>query len=201
MANVFYVYEHWRPDKDVCFYVGKGKGSRAHSLKRRSDLHQKIIDKLSKNGMCVEIRLFASGLTEQEALEIEKSRISHYRNLGIDLANMTDGGDGVSGYRHTDEAKAHFSKIFKGRPKNKGTTGMKFSEETRKKMSDAAKGKPKSPEHAAKVGAKHKGKTITAEHRAQISAAKKGKKHTEEYKIEQSKRIKEWWAKRKEANV
>ena len=25
----YYVYEHWRPDKDVCFYVGKGKGGRA----------------------------------------------------------------------------------------------------------------------------------------------------------------------------
>jgi hypothetical protein len=22
--NSFYVYEHWRPDKDICFYVGEG---------------------------------------------------------------------------------------------------------------------------------------------------------------------------------
>ena len=22
--EIFYVYEHWRPDKSVCFYVGKG---------------------------------------------------------------------------------------------------------------------------------------------------------------------------------
>ena len=29
LADIFYVYEHWRPDKNVCFYVGKGKGKRA----------------------------------------------------------------------------------------------------------------------------------------------------------------------------
>jgi hypothetical protein len=29
-AKKFYVYEHWRPDKDVCFYVGKGHGRRAY---------------------------------------------------------------------------------------------------------------------------------------------------------------------------
>ena len=27
MATIFYVYEHWRPDKDLPFYVGKGKNS------------------------------------------------------------------------------------------------------------------------------------------------------------------------------
>ena len=27
--TIFYVYEHWRPDKDTCFWVGKGKGDRA----------------------------------------------------------------------------------------------------------------------------------------------------------------------------
>jgi hypothetical protein len=27
--KAFYVYEHWRPDVDLPFYVGKGKGGRA----------------------------------------------------------------------------------------------------------------------------------------------------------------------------
>lgn len=26
--DTFYVYEHWRPDKGECFYVGKGKKHR-----------------------------------------------------------------------------------------------------------------------------------------------------------------------------
>jgi len=35
---MYYVYEHWRPDKDICFYVGKGKGSRANSWKKIKEL-------------------------------------------------------------------------------------------------------------------------------------------------------------------
>lgn len=34
--NNFYVYEHWRPDTGVCFYVGKGKEKRAWDMKRRA---------------------------------------------------------------------------------------------------------------------------------------------------------------------
>lgn len=30
--SIFYVYEHWRPDKDVCFYVGKGSKGRARTF-------------------------------------------------------------------------------------------------------------------------------------------------------------------------
>ena len=33
--NIFYVYEHWRPDHDECFYVGKGKGGRANEAEAR----------------------------------------------------------------------------------------------------------------------------------------------------------------------
>jgi hypothetical protein len=199
MANVYYVYEHWRPDTGVCFYVGKGKNKRAYIMKNRSDHHQKIINKIHKNGMCVEVRLFASGLTESEALEIEKSRISHWRKLGINLSNKTNGGDGISGYKHTPEAKANMSEQRKGHSPTRGTLGMKFSEETRQKMSLAAKGKPKTFEHAAKIGSKHKGKVISAEVRAKMSLAKKGKKQTPEHIAKVSAAIKSWWDKRRES--
>lgn len=32
MKNNFYVYEHWRLDRDECFYVGKGTGKRAEAI-------------------------------------------------------------------------------------------------------------------------------------------------------------------------
>lgn len=66
--NCYYVYEHWRPDKDVCFYVGKGKKYRAYDMKTgRSGYHGNIQAKLARMGMCVEIRLVADGLSEIDA--------------------------------------------------------------------------------------------------------------------------------------
>ena len=38
----FYVYEHWRPDRDECFYVGKGKGGRANVMYGRNRHHEAV---------------------------------------------------------------------------------------------------------------------------------------------------------------
>lgn len=199
MSNIFYVYEHWRPDTGACFYVGKGKSKRAHKMSGRSDFHQKIINKLLRMGMCVEVKIFASGLTEEEAFQIEISRISHWRKLGIQLANRTNGGDGVSGLKMSDEAKEKMRDAKLGKPGKSGTSGMKFSDETRAKMSAAAKGKSKSSEHAKKVGLKHRGKIVSPETRAKMSAAKKGKKLSSDHAKNTSVAIKAWWDRRKQS--
>lgn len=95
--NVYYVYEHWRTDKDECFYVGKGKRRRAYNMKWRNRFHKAIQGKLYREGFAVEVKIVASGLTEQEAFALEIERIKFWRDAGADLANMTDGGDGTSG--------------------------------------------------------------------------------------------------------
>lgn len=94
----FYVYEHWRPDTDICFYVGKGKRRRALNLGHRNAEHGKIIAELGNKGMCAEVRMFASGLEEHDAFKIERSRIQFWRGLGVELSNRTDGGEGYSGF-------------------------------------------------------------------------------------------------------
>jgi hypothetical protein len=94
---MFYVYEHWRPDRDECFYVGKGMGGRANKMRDRNLHHRAIVKKLSALGMAVEVRMVATGLDEETAFEIEVERIAFWRAAGIDLANKTNGGDGVSG--------------------------------------------------------------------------------------------------------
>lgn len=33
--NRFYVYGHWRPDLDLCFWVGKGTEARAMRLREK----------------------------------------------------------------------------------------------------------------------------------------------------------------------
>lgn len=70
------------------------------------------------------------------------------------------------------------------------TLGLKFSEETKDKISKALKGKrkgvPHTPEHAAKISAALKGKKKSAEHAAKLKGNKggcahKGRKMTPEW--------------------
>jgi hypothetical protein len=110
----FYVYEHWRSDKNSCFYVGKGFGGRAYRLKRNNPHHARTVELLRTAGLSVEIRIIASDLKEEEALNLERDRIQFYRDASIQLANVTDGGDGTSGYRFTDEQRAAMSHRRKG---------------------------------------------------------------------------------------
>jgi len=156
--NDFYVYEHWRADKDIPFYVGKGRGKRAYLLTQRSDRHKKIVAKLKRNGFDTIVKIVFENLSEEEALEKEIALISSWRSKGMDLVNITKGGDGVSGLKHSDEARKRMSEIRKNNPNkywlgkklsqetltklSRVRKGRKHSEETRKKMSDAKKGKP-----------------------------------------------------------
>ena len=50
MENRFYVYEHWRLDRDECFYVGKGKKYRAYKMQDRNRYHAAIVGKLQREG-------------------------------------------------------------------------------------------------------------------------------------------------------
>lgn len=97
--KTFCVYEHWRPDTGLCFYVGKGFSSRAYRLNRPSNLHhQRIVSKLLRQGQSVEIRLVEEKISESCALQLEKQRIVYWRSLGVCLVNLTDGGEGCSGW-------------------------------------------------------------------------------------------------------
>lgn len=128
--NNFYVYLHYRKDTLQPFYVGKGSGRRIDSKKSRNKYWHNIVN---KHGLFAQI--MESNLTEEQAFEREMFYISI---LGKEnLCNMTDGGDGTSGYKHSDEAKN------KLREKN---IGKKQSDETKTKRSVALTGKKrKSP--------------------------------------------------------
>ncbi len=181
-VQTFYVYEHWRLDRDECFYVGKGQGRRAYVRGGRNVHWTNIVSKLDRIGSGYEVRLVATGLTEDQAFSLEVERISFWKDK-VDLCNKTDGGDGVKGLTMSDETKKKMSDKAKGRPGVKSMLGRKHSEETKKKMSAAHKGKKKTPEHAAKVGAVHKGKTF---------------KHTEKTR---DKMRKAWVLRRQKASV
>jgi hypothetical protein len=168
----FYVYEHWRTDRQECFYVGKGHGRRAYDMRRgRNRWHRFLQAKLSALGTAVEIKIIADGLTEEEAFAKEIERIAFWKSDGADLCNITLGGDGSTGLVHSEEWKQMISQKLKGR---------KMSAESRAKMAAAAMGNKKGlgkkrPQHAIDATAAfHTGRKKTLEHCAKISLGKKG---------------------------
>ena len=112
-----YLYIHTILDKNKIFYVGIGKDSkgkylRAFSKKRRSIFWNNII----KNYV-YKVDILHDDLTWEEACKKEKYYINLYGrrdlNLGY-LCNLTNGGDGVSGYTHSAERLLKISNKLKG---------------------------------------------------------------------------------------
>ena len=167
--QIFYVYEHWRLDKDECFYVGKGCRNRAYSRSDRNSHWENIVSKLERIGSGYEIRLVAVGLSEKDAFNLERERILFWRDL-VDLANKTDGGDGVSGFIMPAEARAKMSAKAKGRPGVKSMLGRKHTPETKQKMREAKLGKPPN-----NMGKKYSKKPFTEEHCLRLSQSNKGR--------------------------
>ena len=98
---MFYVYEHIRLDTRAVFYVGKGKGRRCFETRRRNPHWQRIVAKAGG----FDVRVVVNQLDEELAFLAEQELISKLKRQGFELANLTDGGEGASGYVHTDEAK------------------------------------------------------------------------------------------------
>ena len=97
----FYSYLHRRATDNTVFYVGKGTGNRSHFLHGRG---RKWTAFYNKHGAIAEIvERFA---TEEEAFNHERFLIASFMAVGAKLANLTLGGDGVSGYKYTPEQAA-----------------------------------------------------------------------------------------------
>lgn len=94
----YYVYRHIRLDSNTPFYVGKGQGTRAFNLKERNQFHKNIAKKYNCK---IEILKYFS--SEKEAFNFEKKLIKLYKSLGYCETNITDGGDGISGFKHSQK--------------------------------------------------------------------------------------------------
>lgn len=184
MDRIYYVYLHIRPDTGACFYVGKGKGIRAHDMRRgRNCWHKSVTKKLSELGMCAEVQLVGDCLTEREAFDLEIEQIALWRSEGAPLTNLTDGGDGPSGRKHTEEWKRANSERMKGR---------EVSEETRARIAAAHKGNSyalgykKTPEQIEKSSTANRGKKRSDETKTLLREIRlanptfKGRQHTDE---------------------
>ncbi len=94
-------YAHYKPDGSI-FYIGKGSEKRAHSSKGRNIIWNRIVKK--HGGFKVQI--LAKWGIEQEAFDHEILLIDTFRELGFKLANISKGGLGSTGFRHTNEHKS-----------------------------------------------------------------------------------------------
>lgn len=148
----YYVYEHWRLDTDTCFYVGLGQKQRAYDRRGRNIHWKNIVAKLERIGSGYEVRMVATGLTEQEAFSLEIERIAFWQDK-VDLANITKGGSGgpamfgvnhpMFGKKRPDLAQRNRDRVWSEESRKKAAEKAADnhpSEETRRKMSESRKG-------------------------------------------------------------
>lgn len=111
--NDFYVYAHIAKDTKKVFYVGKGRKRRAWIFKQRNKFWKNIA---AKHG--VEVVILKNCLTEKKAFYLEQRLIGRLgrRDAGSGfLVNMTNGGEGVAGYKPSKETLTKKSQALKGR--------------------------------------------------------------------------------------
>lgn len=208
------LYRHIRLDKNEPFYIGIGKTEkRAYEKIKRNQFWYNIVAKTD-----YEIEILFDNLSWDEAGEKEKEFIKLYGkrddNTGT-LVNITDGGGGILGIRHTEESKRKISESSKNRirkpvsieTKEKirqtltgrvgANKGFKHSEETKLKLRlfnlgkiGPNKGKPMSEETKKKMIASKTGKPSSL----------KGKKQTDETKKKVSEGLKRYFANKRLQN-
>jgi hypothetical protein len=113
--NNFCVYAHTKPDGTI-FYIGKGLKRRSKDVRNRNAYWQNITNKYG-----YEIVLLADSLTNKQAINEEIELIKHFKKFNT-LVNMTSGGEGLTGYKMSEQAKQAIrnSKWGNKNPKFKG---------------------------------------------------------------------------------
>ena len=138
------IYAYW--DNKLSQYVYIGKDSKIYKNKRHN-VHlspstydaQQINRVLQNNPERYEYRILMEGdYSNKQLIKMEKFLIKHFKTFKYDYSerhvfNFTKGGDGMDGFKH--------------------------SEETKKKISEANKGKHHSPETEFKKGEHHSPET------------------------------------------
>lgn len=160
----YYIYAHSKsPTQEIndFFYVGKGCGNRAKRTNHRNQYWKNMV---AKNNSKFYVHFLQTNLTEDEAFFYEILYIQIFGKKIEDglLVNMTDGGEGISGHKLSEETKRKISEAHKGKiipeyvkeklriyfgsDKNP-RIGKKTSEETKKKISIANKGRMSYSKH------------------------------------------------------
>lgn len=161
--NNFYVYCYKDPITLLPFYIGKGSKDRAtfHLKLISSNLHKNkyfsnTVKKLRSEGLEPIIEIIENNLQEVDAYSLESLLIEQYGRKLYDengiLCNLTKGGIGPVGYKHSIDDKAKMKTNFNNSPEANNNRrlsklGKKHDQETKDKMANSKRGVPKSLIH------------------------------------------------------
>lgn len=192
-------------EADVIRYVGKAINPRKryyeHLHDKKSSHKARWVRKELRNGGTILMKIMQ--VVEGDGNKEERKLIADLKREGIKLANITEGGEGVLGRKHTKKHKLHMSKVMSGRKPSKATRkkqsewqiGKKLTPECKEKLrkaftgrvitwgdkiTKALTGRKLSRTHVANMKKAITGRKLSEEHRRHISEGNMGNKRTPE---------------------
>ena len=178
MKKGIYCYLDKKNDKTV--YVGKDsnidKNKRHRDHLAPSNYNRQPINRVLQNNpdrYIYQVLWEVDDCTDNHLNQMEIFYIKKYDPK----FNFTEGGNGLSGFKHSEESRKKMSKSTKGKNnpmygktgENSPRYGKTHSAETRKKMSNAQKGKTLSEGHKKKISETNKGKIHSEETKRKLS--------------------------------
>ena len=181
------VYKHTSPQGKV--YIGITNQNPPSNRWKGGDgyYHNQYFENaIKKNGWDnFKHEILHTGMTANEAMEKEIELIKFYKSNNKKYGyNLSTGGGGRVGVKHTEETKKKMSEA---------ATGRKKSKEHRINLSKANIERFKDPEQRKKLGDIRRGKKLTPEQRKKLSEIRIGYKFSEEAKRKMSLAALESW--------
>ena len=152
-----------------CFNTKRRLSQHIQRAKSEKTHKANWINQLAARGLAPRMDVVEVG-TEDWAFA-EKKWIAFYRGKGLDLVNLTDGGEGVTGLVFSAASREKMATAKKGR---------KLTPEHIKKVADALRGKKRTEESMAGSRKALTGRVVSQETREKIRASLIGRKHTDE---------------------
>lgn len=179
--------------------------SDARLEKYNSHLHR-AIRKYGTDAFTVEpLILLESDFVDENSLNDGERLMIRLLRVNCRLYNLTEGGEGISGFKHTKETRRKISKAKRGkalsgecrRRMSESRKGKMPSQECRRKGLAALVGRPVSEETRRRLSESNRGQnlggTLPEETRRKISNSLKGRPVSEETrrKISEAKRVRD----------
>ena len=182
----YYVYCYYDPSRNnEPIYVGYGHGKRWANHLTRKDTHPltQRLQKMKREGINPTVNFIAEHISYEEAVKIEIQQIEKLGRKDLmrgTLLNLTNGGEGVQGLKHSAEAKQKMSLSKKGKPWSEQARAAIMSARKPKIKSDQniqehtfTKGKKFSDTHCENISRVTRGKAKSPETRKKLSLAMK----------------------------
>lgn len=197
-----YVYRHIRLDKNEPFYIGIGTDTnykRAYSKSSRNIFWQRVV-----NVTDYEVEILMDNLTKDIAKQKEIEFISLYGkkiNKTGSLVNISDGGEGNAGGKHTEEAKKKIGEASKLKDYSKYDRSYTQTQEYRDKISKINIGRKMPDSMRQKTSLRMKNRVLSEEQKEKLRNIRLGVKASNETKEKMRLSSYIGWEKRKNKNI